>query len=48
MFGTKKGGVAPAPVKGPISGAKSASGKAGKVVQPEQGKSAPAGGSKAK
>lgn len=48
MFGTKKGGVAPAPVKGPVSGAKTASPKGGKVIMGEPGKAANKGGKSAK
>lgn len=48
MFGAKKGGVAKAPVMGPIEGAKSASGKNAKVMPPQVGKPASAGGVKAK
>ena len=48
MFGAKKGGVAKAPVMGPIQGAKSASGKNAKVIMPDMGKPASAGGKKAK
>lgn len=46
MFGTKKGKVAPAPVKGPVQGASSASGKSAMQKLGETGKPAKAGGKK--
>lgn len=48
MYGAKKGGVAKAPVKDPVSGAKSASGKNAMVIDPTVGKTAGPGGKKAK
>lgn len=48
MFGTKKGGVAPAPVLGPKTGASSAKGKNAKQNFGEVGKAAPTGGKKVK
>lgn len=48
MFGTKKGGVAKAPVMGPQHGAKSAVGKNAKQHTGEVGKAASAGGKKVK
>ena len=48
MFGTKKGAVAPAPVKGPVMGSKSANGKAGMQKLGGPGKPASAAGKKAK
>lgn len=48
MFGTKKGGVAKAMVKGPQHGAKSASGKNAKQHTGQVGKPASAGGKKVK
>jgi hypothetical protein len=48
MFGTKKGAVAPAPVKGPVMGKMKAMGKAAMVHLGGPGKPASAGGKKAK
>lgn len=48
MFGTKKGGVAKAMVKGPQSGGKSASGKNGMQNPGGPGKPASANGKKVK
>ena len=48
MYGAKKGGVAKAPVKDPIMGKKSVSGKNAMVEMPTVGKTAGPGGKKAK
>jgi hypothetical protein len=48
MFGTKKGAVAPAPVKGPVMGKMSAMGKSAMQKIGGPGKPASAGGKKAK
>jgi hypothetical protein len=48
MFGTKKGAVAPAPVKGPTMGKMAAKGKAGMQKLGDVGKAASAAGKKAK
>lgn len=48
MFGTKKGAVAPALVKGPVMDNKSPKGKAGMQKLGGPGKAASAGGKKAK
>jgi hypothetical protein len=48
MFGTKKGAVAPAPVKGPVMGKMSATGKAEMQKLGITGKPASAAGKKAK
>ena len=46
MFGTKKGKVAPALVKGPVQGKASAKGKSAMQKLGETGKPAKAGGKK--
>jgi hypothetical protein len=48
MFGTKKGAVAPASVKGPVMGKMSAAGKSAMQKLGMPGKPASAGGKKAK
>ena len=48
MFGTKKGAVAPALVKGPVIGKMSAMGKSAMQKLGAPGKPASAGGKKAK